>query len=147
MAALARMSILGKRQLPSRPRRRMARPEQGLQIGLIKALALILTAETRVVHVANGGYRTKTEAAILIGMGVMPGFPDLLFISRGRAYGMELKADDGDLTKSQKEAHPLLLAAGMPIAIVRTAQQAIEQIHTWGIPTRVKQEQRALKAA
>lgn len=145
MASRARLSLIGKTRKPRRSR--MARPEQGMQIGLIKSLALILTPETRVVHVPNGGFRSKKEAAILIGMGVMPGFPDLLFISRGRAYGIELKADDGALTESQRKAHPLLLAAGMPIAIARTAQEVIERIQAWGIPTRIKEQERRPIAA
>lgn len=135
MTPRARKSIVGERR---KRRRRMARPEQALQRGLIKSLALILTAETRVLHVPNGGFRSKAEAAILIGMGVMSGFPDLLFISRGRAYGIELKADDGALTQSQREAHPLLIAAGMQIAVAHTAADVIRQIHAWGIPTRIK---------
>lgn len=132
----------------SKPRRRrMARPEQAMQTGLIKSLALILTAETRVVHVPNGGYRKKVEAAILIGMGVMPGFPDLLFISRGRAYGIELKTGDGELSDDQQEAYPVLIRAGMPIAVCRTAPEVIQQIRAWGIPTRIKNESdRALAA-
>src|SRR5215471_5481753 len=39
-----------------------------------------------IIHVANGGYRRPTEAAILKGLGVVAGVPDVILIHRGRCY-------------------------------------------------------------
>jgi hypothetical protein len=36
-------------------------------------------------HVPNGGYRSRTEAAILKGIGVTPGVPDVIAIRGGES--------------------------------------------------------------
>jgi hypothetical protein len=46
-------------------------------------------------HVPNGGWRTRTEGAILKGAGVVAGVPDIILINAGRTYALELKADGG----------------------------------------------------
>lgn len=76
--------------------RRQSRPEQALQ----KAVAAYLRAQKPDCiwfHVPNGGGRSRVEAAILKGMGVRAGVPDLIFIWAGnsgdqRVGFIELKA-------------------------------------------------------
>jgi hypothetical protein len=52
-------------------------------------------------HPANGGYRKPAEAAIMKGLGVVPGVPDIIAIHQGRCYAMELKAEGGRPTETQ----------------------------------------------
>lgn len=58
----------------------MRRPEQALHINLVSTLRLLLPEPWLVVHVPNGGGRSKAEAGIFKAMGVLAGFPDLLVI-------------------------------------------------------------------
>jgi hypothetical protein len=69
-------------------------------------------------HVPNGGRRSAVEAAIMQGLGVRAGMPDIVCIKAGQAYGLELKAEKGTLSANQRQCHDDLRAAG---AIVGTA--------------------------
>jgi hypothetical protein len=52
-------------------------------------------------HPANGGWRSRVEAAIMKGFGVKAGVPDIIAIRDGRAFALELKAPGGRLTPAQ----------------------------------------------
>ena len=41
-------------------------------------------------HSANGGFRKPVEAAIMKGLGVTAGVPDVIAIHEGRSYAMEI---------------------------------------------------------
>jgi len=84
-------------------------------------------------HPANGGYRSRTEAAIFAGLGVVPGVPDLILIHDGQTYGLELKADRGRLSPAQTECHARLEAAGAIVAVARGLDAAIAQLEEWGL--------------
>jgi hypothetical protein len=113
--------------------------EQDFQISLVRDLRRILLAWTVVVvHVPNGGWRTPAEGGILKAMGVMAGFPDLLIIHLGRAYGIELKTDAGALSKDQRAAHIVLDNAQMKLGTCRTLDEVLGQLRAWNIPTKIK---------
>jgi hypothetical protein len=63
-------------------------------------------------HPANGGYRKPIEAAILKGMGLVAGVPDVIAIHQGRVYGLELKAEGGKATPKQVETIAAMQMAG-----------------------------------
>lgn len=108
-----------KKQGYKRPavRRHVTRPEQQLQIGVVKALAKVEALsggeEFFFFHPANGGYRQPAEAAILKAMGVRAGVSDMFFLFPLR-YGkadealpaslaiIEYKAGKGDTTDNQE---------------------------------------------
>lgn len=121
----------------------MKRPEQQFQIKLVSDLALILTPETFFLHIPNGGKRTKTEAAILQAMGVKKGAPDLLFIHRGRAFFMELKAGKREMSIAQIRTKNDLRRAGAPVETARNIDDVLECLAIWGIPTRICEHARA----
>lgn len=121
-----------------RRRRPTNRPEQTLQLDLVRILKLALTPATAFLHVPNGGKRGPVEAAIFVGMGVMRGFPDLLFIHEGRAFGLELKAAGGSLDVHQHAAHARLRDAGMRVEVARSLDEAFEHLRDMGIPLRLK---------
>lgn len=115
-----------------------SRPEQRLQITICNTLKQILTASTWFCHIPNGGYRSPVEAGIFKAMGVRSGAPDILLIHKGQAYFMELKAGSGELTENQINCHIALRAAGAPVIVVRSLDQALDCLHVWDIPTRLK---------
>jgi hypothetical protein len=84
-------------------------------------------------HTLNGGYRRRTEAAILKGLDVVPGIPDVLALKDGRLFAFELKADRGRLTPIQATAHVLMRQAGATVESAVGIDAAIRQLEQWGL--------------
>ena len=84
-------------------------------------------------HVPNGGWRSRIEAAILKGLGVRAGVPDVIAIHRGRVYGLELKAEGGSATRKQRETIAAMEAAGASCCIVEGLDRALACLETWGL--------------
>ena len=64
-------------------------------------------------HIASGEKRDPVTAARLKRMGVVSGFPDLLFFGpRREVYWIELKARSGRLSEAQADVASHLIAAG-----------------------------------
>jgi len=70
-------------------------------------------------HCPNGGYRTRLEGAVLKGMGVVAGVPDIILIDRAKVYGLELKVDGNK--RGATVAHAVGLDA------------ALGQLEVWGL--------------
>lgn len=67
------------------------------------------------IHVPNGGGRSKAEGGILKAMGVKAGVPDLLLPIRTARYSAgwwELKYGDGSLSQAQRDRIAMLRAGG-----------------------------------
>jgi hypothetical protein len=84
-------------------------------------------------HPANGGYRRPTEAAILKGLGVVAGVPDVIAIHQGRVYGLELKAEGGRTTDKQLATITAMEAAGAFTAIAEGLDRALACLEAWGL--------------
>jgi hypothetical protein len=56
-------------------------------------------------HVPNGGARRPIEAAILKGLGVVPGVPDVIAIKGGHVFALEIKVIGGRLCPAQRATH------------------------------------------
>jgi hypothetical protein len=82
---------------------RRARPEQIIQRAVFDHLRTRAARGVFAFHVPNGGYRKPIEAAILKGLGVKAGVPDVIALHQGRVYGLELKAAGGSATPKQLE--------------------------------------------
>jgi hypothetical protein len=110
------------------------REEDDLQRAICKLLRL-LEAQARLYWFAvpNGGFRRKIEAAIMKGLGVRAGIPDLVILAKGRAYFMELKSSVGVLNDAQRIVIPALKRHGFPVVVIRTIDQAIEALKSWGL--------------
>jgi hypothetical protein len=87
--------------------------------------------DTFVFHPGNGGYRRPVESAILRGLGLVAGVPDLIIVHEGRFFGLELKSDGGRLSEAQKAAHAALRAAGATVAVAYGLDAAIKQLEQW----------------
>jgi hypothetical protein len=114
-------------------RRRRARPEQEIQRALFQHLAVRAASTVFAFHPANGGWRSRVEGAILKGMGVKAGVPDIIAIKNGQCYALELKAPDGRLTPVQRDAHAALAAAGATVAVAYGLDDALARLEAWGL--------------
>lgn len=83
-------------------------------------------------HMPAGEARAKGVAGKLKGMGVRPGWPDLLIVKDGRLYGLELKTETGRLSTAQVAAHAALTAAGAEIAVAYGLDAALAKLKSWG---------------
>jgi hypothetical protein len=81
-------------------------------------------------HCPNGGWRSPIEAAIMKGLGVRAGVPDVVAVRDGHFYGLELKATNGCLSAVQREAHAALIDAGATVQTVHglDAARVLEQL-------------------
>lgn len=119
------------------------RLEQDFQKSLIATLRLVLWPhKTMVFHVPNGGYRSRVEAAILSGMGVVSGIPDLVvfFVDAsglGRVVCIECKAPGKTTSDDQDVIHEKLTAIGVPVITVEDTRTAIEFLRNHGVPLRM----------
>src|SRR5262245_52577820 len=84
-------------------------------------------------HPANGGYRKPIEAAILKGLGVTAGVPDVIAIHEGRCYAIEVKAEGGRPTPKQLEAIAALEAAGAYTCIAEGLDRALAVLEAWAL--------------
>jgi hypothetical protein len=92
------------------------RPEEQLQRAVIGHLVWRARPGVFAFHVPNGGWRSRTEAAILKSIGTVAGVPDVLCIFEGRTYALELKAKGGRVTDVQRVTHDRMRAAGAEVA-------------------------------
>jgi VRR-NUC domain len=109
------------------------RPEQGIQRAVFEHLAWRRAPGVFAFHPANGGWRSRTEAAILRGLGVVAGVPDVILVRNGKAYALELKAPGGRLSDAQRQAHDALRAAGAEVATAVGLDDAVAQLEGWGL--------------
>lgn len=116
-------------------RRSRSRPEDQIQRAIFQHLKARKAPGTFAFHVPNGGSRKPIEAAILKGLGVVAGVPDVIAIRAGHAYGLELKADEGRPTAKQIETIAAMEAAGATVTIATGLDAAIRQLEDWGLLT------------
>lgn len=74
--------------------------------------------------------------ARLTRIGVRVGRPDITIYHAGRAYFVELKAPDGDVSGVQIVTHASIRRAGCSVAIVRSTLELRAHLDLWGIPHR-----------
>jgi hypothetical protein len=112
-------------------RYRRKRPEDASQRCILQHLKLRAPRDAFYFHPANGGQRSPVEAAILNGLGVRAGVPDLIIIYSGEVFGLELKAEGGKLTKLQEEAQEAMRRAGAKVATAIGLDAALKQLESW----------------
>jgi VRR-NUC domain len=91
------------------------------------------------IHCPNGGYRRKTEAAILKGMGAMAGTPDILLLWKpAKVAFIELKTPKSEnrLSADQIAFLTRLSELGIPNAVCVSLDAVRLKIKEWGIPCR-----------
>ena len=105
--------------------------EAAIQRAVFQHLTLRRVAGVFAFHPPNGGWRSRVEAAILKGLGVCPGVPDVIAIKDGHAYGLELKSPAGRLSPAQRDVLAALRAAGATVSVAYGLDAALVQLEAW----------------
>jgi hypothetical protein len=108
-------------------------PESQLQRAVLAHLEVRAAPYTFWFHVPNGGARTATEGAILKGLGVRAGVPDLIIVHGGRFYGLELKTPSGQVSPAQEQTLASLRSAGALTAVAVGLDDALRVLEGWGL--------------
>ncbi len=114
-----------------RPRRRSA--EAAIQRCVFQHLRARGAPGVFAFHPANGGYRKPIEAAMLKGMGLVPGVPDVIAIHQGCVYGLELKAEGGKPTPKQVETIAAMQVAGAITGVAVGLDEALHWLERRGL--------------
>jgi hypothetical protein len=112
---------------------RRQRPEQAIQRAVFEHLRTRPAPGVFAFHPANGGYRKPIEAAILKGLGVIPGVPDVIAIHNGRVFALELKAEGGRASDKQLACIAALREAGAFTCIAEGLDRALACLEAWGL--------------
>ncbi len=108
--------------------------EQGLQAAIVELFGYLGVFDRAIVFsVPNEGKRSKTTAGRLKSTGMLPGVTDLVIVHAGRAFFLEVKMPRGRLSPRQKEFRDLCRSRGACWALVRSVEEAREQIEHWEI--------------
>jgi hypothetical protein len=131
--------------------RRRGTPEADLQRSVVSALRFALPKTAIIHHCANEvtepGPSGAKRQAILVGMGVHPGFADLIVLCDGRVLFLELKAPKGRLSTTQATFRDAVQAQGFGWALVRSLDDALGALADHGFTTRVVPKADAQRAA
>lgn len=121
--------------------KRRGTPEADLQRAVVQALRFALPRTAIIHHCANEvtepGPRGAKRQAILVGMGVHPGFADLMVLCEGRMLFLELKSLKGWLSAAQEAFRDAVLAQGHGWALVRSLDDALGALADQGFTSRV----------
>ena len=126
---------------------RRSTPEADAQRAIVQALRVALPRDAIVHHAVNeiaaNHRRGQIRQSILVGMGVHPGFADLMVISGGRVLFLEVKSQTGRLRKSQEGFRDTVCAQGFGWALVRSVDDALGALADNGFTSRVRPVRRA----
>ena len=122
--------------------KRRGTPEADLQRSVVTALKFALPKTAIIHHCANEvtepGPRGAKRQAILVGMGVHPGFADLIVLCEGRVLFLELKSLKGRLSPEQEAFRDTALAQGFGWALVRSVDDALGALADNGFTSRAQ---------
>jgi hypothetical protein len=115
----------------SRTRRQLS--EQAIQREVFRHLRTRAAPGVFAFHVPMGGYRKPIEAAIMKGIGVVAGVPDVFIVHAGRCFVLELKAEGGRASDKQLACITALREAGAFTCIAEGLDRALACLEAWGI--------------
>lgn len=107
--------------------------EEAIHRSVVELLRRAVRPGVAWTHMPAGEARAKGLGGKLKGLGTKPGWPDLLLVSGGQLYGLELKRPGGRVSPAQTAAHAELAAAGATIGVAYGLDEAIEQLKDWGM--------------
>ncbi len=119
--------------------------ESQIQISIVEYLSLMARRHGfiffSIVNEAYGigkgkGQLTGQEygqIALLKKQGLTAGVSDLEIVHKGKAYFLECKKHNGQLSEAQKLFRQNALNVGAEYAVVRSVDQVIESLKVWGI--------------
>jgi hypothetical protein len=113
--------------------RRRGQPEAMLQRAVLAHLEARAVPGVFWFHPPNGGARTRVEGAILKGLGVRLGVPDLIRLHDGRCFALELKSPGGRPSPAQSATIARMERAGAYGGIAEGLDRALAMLETWGL--------------
>jgi hypothetical protein len=89
--------------------------------------------ETRLClfHIPNGMFSNAREGAKFKAQGVISGVPDLVFVWAGKTRYIEVKTENGVLSKNQIELHKKWRSQGVDVNICRSSIEIINLVRSW----------------
>lgn len=112
--------------------------EDQMQIQIIKECSFLKYNDVPLLliirHIPNGGLRSKTEAARLKGMGVLKGTPDIHIPVPRHSFAslyIELKTEEGELSKDQKVQIKILRKLGNKVVVCRNVADSMTEIKSY----------------
>jgi len=115
-------------------------PEADIQRAIVSFLRVVLPKGSIVHHAANeiasGGRAGQVRQAILVGMGVHPGFADLVVLSQGKVMFLEVKSSTGTLRPAQEAFRDAVTQQGFAWALVRSMDDTDAALRAHGFATR-----------
>jgi hypothetical protein len=117
------------------------RREADVQRDIVRFLRAVLPAGAIVHHSPNetgsGTRAGRQRQAILSGMGVCPGWSDLVVLAEGRVLFLEVKTPAGRLSPAQRAFRDVVREQGHGFAVVRSIDEARAALAEHGIRTRL----------
>lgn len=121
--------------------KRRGNPEAEIQRDIVEGLRLVLPHPAVVHHSAHerrgSDPRSRLAQAIAVGMGVHPGFADLIVIASCRVVFLEVKTARGRMSADQEAFRDAVETNGFGYAVVRSFEEALAAVEQVGIRTRV----------
>lgn len=113
---------------------RIRRPEESIHVRIVAELR---KAGVHFWHTPNESKATPAYRAKLKALGLSPGVPDLVIITPPPCGGyvgaaLELKAEKGRLSESQKEWLKVFEGYGWAAACTKGYQESLDQLIDWG---------------
>ena len=116
---------------------RQQRPEQLLQQTVVKHLKLRASPGVCWFHVPlnkhGTGRKFHVQGAIAKSMGARAGVSDLIFLYKGKAFALELKAEKGRTTAEQDEFLMDWISAGGIGFVAKGLDKALKILECWGL--------------
>lgn len=118
---------------PGKPKKQHDNQEARIQAEFFEKVPLFFPnlPDKLLFAVPNGGSRNKIEAVNLKRQGVKPGISDVILLIPKKGYAsltLEFKTDKGKQSKEQEDFQRQAEMCGNKYVIVRSAQQAIDEL-------------------
>lgn len=115
-------------------------PEYAIQCAIARHLAAVLHPDVFFTAIPagniGGGAEAARRGAMIKAMGYRAGTPDLMLLHEGRAFFIEIKAADGELSPAQDLTHLLIRRAGAPVFVARSVIEVETILRAAEIPMR-----------
>lgn len=131
LALFERKGPKGKRVARAKPK---PAPERSTHIAVADLLRVAARPDVFWTHIPSGEARAERTGALLKRMGLKPGLPDFLFLSRNGPAFLELKRGGiGRLSPAQALFGSLMLEFGVPYEVARSYDEAEAQLRAWNV--------------
>lgn len=110
--------------------------ESFIQGAIVDFLRAVLPKTHRCVAIPNGSRRTASGRAANAVPGLTPGVQDLMIVSAGRIWFIEVKTARGKTSDAQEEWLAWCAATGTPYCVARSVDDVKIALEHWQIQTR-----------